>query len=172
MLQKSLPSFYYHSEEIFAKEKEKIFCREWLCAAREEQLSRPGDYLVLDLAGESVLVVRTKEGALKAHYNVCRHRGARLLPAPGEEEKGDIKLSGGGLGTRGISCSYHQWTYGQDGRLLSAPHTKEGDGFCKADFSLYPIGVECWGGFIFLNLSPEVAAREGSTLKSQFGETS
>ena len=170
VLQKSLPSAYYHSEEIFAREKEHIFAREWFCAAREEQVARPGDYLVLNLAGESVLVVRDKNGEVKAHYNVCRHRGARLQPAPGEEVNGDIKLSGGVLGANGIRCAYHQWTYGLDGRLLNAPHTKEGDGFCKADFSLYPVGVEIWGGFIFLNLFPGDASQQGRTLKMQFSE--
>jgi len=170
VLQKSLPSAYYHSEEIFAREKEHIFAREWFCAAREEQVARPGDYLVLNLAGESVLVVRDKNGEVKAHYNVCRHRGARLQPAPGEEVNGGIKLSGGVLGANGIRCAYHQWTYGLDGRLLNAPHTKEGDGFCKADFSLYPVGVEIWGGFIFLNLFPGDASQQGRTLKMQFSE--
>jgi Rieske 2Fe-2S family protein len=165
-----LPSSYYRSEEIFAQEKEKIFWREWFCAAREEQLTKPGDFLVLEIAGESVLVVRTKEGELRAHYNVCRHRGARLVAAAGKEEEGDIKLNGGVLGASGIRCPYHQWTYGLDGRLLHAPYTKEGEGFSKTDFSLYPVGVECWGGFIFLNLSPELARKERKTLKTQFGE--
>jgi phenylpropionate dioxygenase-like ring-hydroxylating dioxygenase large terminal subunit len=170
-LQKSLPSSYYQSEEIFSQEEEKIFCREWFCAAREEQLAHPGDFLVLDVAGESILLLRSKDGEVKAHYNVCRHRGARLVAAPAEEERGDIKLSGGMLGTNGIRCAYHQWTYGLDGRLLNAPYTKEGEGFCKTEFSLYPVGVECWGGFIFLNLSPELASRMGRTLRAQFGET-
>jgi len=168
-LHKSLPSSYYHSAEIFALEKERIFCREWFCAAREEQLAQPGDYLVLDIASESVLVVRTKEGELKAHYNVCRHRGARLVTVAGEEDETDVKLSGGLLGASGIRCPYHQWTYGLDGRLLNAPHTKEGEAFCKANFSLHPVGVESWGGFIFLNLSQELAAQAGRTLKTQLG---
>ena len=77
-LQKSLPSSYYRSQEIFAREKERIFFREWFCAGREEQLPNAGDFLVLDVVGESILVVRTKDGRLAAHYNVCRHRGARL----------------------------------------------------------------------------------------------
>jgi glycine betaine catabolism A len=169
-MQKSLPSSYYLAEEIFAQEKERIFCREWFCAAREEQVATAGDFVVLDIAGESVLVVRTKEGDVKAHYNVCRHRGARLIAAPGEPTDADIKLSGGVLGTSGIRCSYHLWTYGLDGRLLSAPHVKENESFCKADFSLHPVGVELWGGFIFLNLSPEHAACESRTLRTQFAD--
>ena len=169
-LEKSLPSEYYYSPEIFALEKEKIFWQEWFCAAREEQLPNPGDYLVLEIAGESVLVVRGKEGEIKAHYNVCRHRGARLVPSPEDAQAEGVKLSGGVLGTTGIRCAYHRWTYALDGRLLNAPFTREGEGFCKGEFSLYPVGVELWGGFVFVNLSPEEAGRHNKTLRTQFGD--
>jgi len=169
-MQKSLPSAYYRSEEVFAQEKEKIFCRDWFCAAREEQVPSPGDVLVLNILGESVFIARTKEGVVKAHYNVCRHRGSRLLPEPGENLPSDIKLNGGVLGVSGIRCPYHLWTYALDGKLLNAPYTKETEQFCKSEFSLYPVGVELWAGFIFLNLSPELATREDLTLKKSFGE--
>jgi len=167
-LQRSLPSSYYTSEEIFVQEKEKIFWREWFCAAREEQIASPGDFLVVEVTGESVLLVRTKEGEIKAHYNVCRHRGARIVPAPGEEERGRVKLNGGVLGANGIRCPYHHWTYALDGKLLNRPHMKEREGLCKEEFSLYPVGVELWGGFIFLNLSPDSSTR--ATLRGAFGD--
>lgn len=169
-MQKSLPSVYYHSDEIFAQEKEKIFCSDWFCAAREEQVPAPGDLMVLNILGESILVVRTKEGDIKAHYNVCRHRGSRILPEPGEDLPADIKLNGGVLGASGIRCPYHLWTYALDGKLLNAPYTQQTEGFCKAEFSLYPVAVEVWGGFIFLNLTPEPAACGDRTLKVSFGE--
>jgi Rieske 2Fe-2S family protein len=168
-LEKSLPSDYYLSEEIFSAERERIFCREWFYVGREEQIAKPGDSLVVEVLGESVLLVRTKEGEVRAHYNVCRHRGARLVA--GQEENCDVKLSGGVLGTSGIRCPYHQWTYGLDGRLLNAPYMKEGDGFCKANLSLYPVGVELWSGFVFVNLSPDEALAEGRTLRTQFGDS-
>jgi glycine betaine catabolism A len=168
-LQKSLPSEYYRSPEIFTREKERIFCHEWFCAARQEQLPNPGDHLVLEVLGESILVLRTKENEIRAHYNVCRHRGARLVSAP-EEETSDIKFTGGVLGANGIRCPYHQWTYALDGKLLNAPYSKEADGFCKSDFSLYPVGVETWGGFIFLNLSPETTVRNAKTFHSEYPE--
>ena len=171
VLQKSLPSSYYLSDAIFGEEKEMIFCREWFCAGREEQIAKPGDYLVLDVLGESILVVRTKERQIRAHYNVCRHRGTRLVQAAGDEPPADVRLNGGMLGPNGVRCPYHLWTYALDGKLLSAPHVKEGEHFCKEEFSLYPVGVELWGGFIFVNLSPERAAREGRTLWKQLGET-
>ncbi len=170
VLQKSLPSSYYLSQEIYKREVERIFCREWFCAGREEQLQKPGDFVVLDVVGESVLVVRTKASEIRAHYNVCRHRGTRLCETTGEAEVGRVKLSGGVLGANGIRCPYHQWTYALDGRLLNAPHLRECGGFCKEDFSLYPVGVETWGGFLFVNLTPDAAAKEGRTLRRESGE--
>jgi len=169
-MQKSLPSEYYCSPEVFDREREKIFCREWFCACREEQIAQPGQYVVLEIAGESILVVRTKEGEIKAHYNVCRHRGARLAPSSDAVQPDGVKLSGGVLGATGIRCPYHQWTYALDGRLLNAPFLREGEGFCKEEFSLHSVGVEIWGGFVFLNLAPEAGEQEERGLRTQFGE--
>jgi glycine betaine catabolism A len=163
-LQKSLPSSCYLTEETFAQEKEQIFFREWICAGREEQLPNAGDHLVLEVLGESVLVVRTKQGELKAHYNVCRHRGARLCAT--ETTCEGVQLTGGVTAAGTIRCPYHLWTYSLDGDLLSAPHLRESDGLRKEEFSLYPVGLQSWGGFFFLNLSPDEAGR---TLHQQLG---
>ena len=148
-LQRSLPSSYYLSDEIFEQEKARIFSCQWLCAGREEQISKPGDSLVLEVFGESILVVRTKRGELKAYYNVCRHRGARLCSSDGH----GVELKSGVTNAGTIRCPYHLWTYSLDGQLLSAPHLQET--LCKEEFSLYGVGLECWSGFFFLNLSPE-----------------
>ena len=83
-LERSLPTRWYRSPEVFRAEKEHIFCREWIGACREEDLPKPGDYLVLDVLGESVLLLRNREGQLRAFYNVCRHRGSRLCRTPSE----------------------------------------------------------------------------------------
>jgi len=153
-MEPTLPRESYLSADHFQREKDRIFCREWFFAAREEELPTPGDYLVRDVAGESVLVVRTREGRLAAHYNVCRHRGSQLVPPaaplPTESAPGPI----GSFGS-GIKCPYHAWTYSLDGALRTAPFLEEGDGFCKEELSLFPIGVESWGGFVFINLSAE-----------------
>ena len=82
-LEKSLPSEYYLSAEIFEQERERIFSREWFCAGRADTLPEAGEVRVLDVLGESLLLARTREGRLAAHYNVCRHRGARLCAADG-----------------------------------------------------------------------------------------
>jgi Rieske 2Fe-2S family protein len=165
-LEKSLPSSWYHSEAIFQIERERLFCREWFCALREEELPRSGDHRVLDLFGESVLIVRNREGVLRAFYNVCRHRGARLCRAPEERDAWGVALAGGIGAGRLIVCPYHRWSYDLDGALVSAPHLAGGADFHKADFHLYPVGLECWGGFVFVHLTPASAP----PLAAQLGE--
>ena len=158
-MERTLDREFYFSEEIFAREKERIFCREWIAAGREEELPAAGDYLIVEVAGESVLVVRTRAGTLAAHYNVCRHRGSRLVP---EDSRGSLGGS--------IRCPYHSWTYTLDGALRTAPYLDEEEGFTKASLGLYPVGIESWGGFFFLNLTPAEASSRGYSLLSQLGE--
>ena len=161
-LEPALPSSWYRSERVWLAEKERIFCREWLCAAREEELSdEPGAYRLLDVLGESIILVRNRERALRAFYNTCRHRGSRLCREPGAT---GAHLTGGLRGGR-ITCPYHQWSYDLDGRLLGAPHMAGVAGFDKAQFGLYPVGVALWGGFIFLHLTP----RSAQPLPQQLG---
>jgi glycine betaine catabolism A len=156
MMERTLDREFYFSPDIFALEKERIFCREWFCAGREEELPSPGDYLVVEVAAESVLVVRTREGRLAAHYNLCRHRGSRLVR---EGSKGSLGGS--------IRCPYHSWTYTLDGALRTAPYLDEGEEFSKTTLGLHPVGIESWGGFFFLNLTPAEAASRNYGLLSQ-----
>ena len=153
-LESRLPSSWYRSAHVFALEKERIFCREWLCVGRAEELAAPGAYRVLDVLGESILLVRNRDGELRAFYNVCRHRGSRLCH---DGRSGAAPPTGGIAGQR-ITCPYHQWSYDLDGRLVAAPHLTGQAQFDKAQFSLYPVAVETWGGFVFVNLTPKGAA--------------
>jgi Rieske 2Fe-2S family protein len=162
-LEQTLPSRWYYSDDVYALEKERIFCREWLCVAREEELPAPGDFRVLDVVGESIILVRNRQGALRAFYNVCRHRGARLCRTD-EAAPAGMAVHGGVIAARSILCPYHQWSYDLDGRLVAAPHMGDVPGFDKSSISLYPVGVECWGGFIFLNLTPAEARPFGAQL--------
>jgi len=155
-LEPTLPSSWYTSAQVFALEKERIFCREWLCVARAEELVEPGAFRVLEVLGESILLVRNREGQLRAFYNVCRHRGSRLCREP--PAAGAAAVLGGGLTGGRITCPYHRWTYDLDGRLIGAPYLTGEPGFDKALFSLYPVGLECWGGFVFVHLTPARAA--------------
>ena len=167
-MEKSLPSHYYTAPEIFEREKNLIFAQDWFCAGREKQLPSPGSSRVLEIAGESILVVRTMKGELRAHYNVCRHRGARLC-ATEHDTDWNVHLQGGMTSSGSIRCPYHQWTYNLEGQLLGAPFLKDAEGFRKEDFSLYPVGVDTWGGFFFLNLNLPATAAEKSGVRTQLG---
>jgi glycine betaine catabolism A len=152
-LEPSLPSSWYRTAEVFALEKEHIFCREWLCVAREEELAQPNAWQLLEVLGESIILLRNRAGILKAFYNVCRHRGTRLCR---EALPGAVRLPGG-IGGGRITCPYHQWSYDFDGKLVAAPHLAGHPDFDMQLFSLYPVALECWGGFIFLNLARAAA---------------
>src|SRR5579871_4709380 len=110
-LERTLPSSYYHSEQIWKLEQSRIFQREWLCAGREELLPEPGARLALELAGESVILTRDRTGRLHGFYNVCRHRGAQLC-----------RTGAPATAAATLRCPYHSWSYGLDGKLIAAPH--------------------------------------------------
>lgn len=140
---KTMPGRYYTAPEVLVEEQEKVFRREWIAVGRATALPNAGDYLLAEIGGESIIVVRDKTGGLRAFYNVCRHRGTRLTEEPCGKFSGSIQ------------CPYHAWTYGLDGRLIGAPHMQEAEGFDKADYPLHPVPLESWEGFLFVNLSPK-----------------
>lgn len=138
---RTLPQQYYVSLDVFAEERERIFARRWLCVGREEQLANPGEFFVWEQDRDSVIVVRDRQGTIRALHNVCRHRGTRLCEAPH-----------GRMGET-IQCPYHAWTYALDGRLIGVPDAKEIEGFDKADYPLMQAGLAQWEGFLFINLA-------------------
>lgn len=160
-VESTLPSNWYQDEKIFRIERENIFHKEWVCVGREEEYPDKGAHKVLDVMGESIIVVRNGEGEIKAFYNVCRHRGARICPTNDQEANENsnnrVPVRGGVRPNGKIMCPYHAWTYDLNGNLLSAPHMSEEMGFKVEEYGLHPVGVGCWGGFVFLNLSPETA---------------
>ena len=157
-LEPTLPSFWYQRDDVYALELEHIFFREWMCVGRDEELPEPGDHRVLEVCGQSVLLVRNAEGALRAFYNVCRHRGARLCaPKPTGEASTGLAIQGGVMSNGTILCPYHAWTYDLNGQLLRAPHLSKESGFDAGTVRLHPVLVETWGGFVFVNLTPAEA---------------
>jgi len=158
VLESTLPSSWYLQQEIFELEREHLFFNEWICVGREEELAGPGDHRVLDVYGESVLLLRNSEGSLRAFYNVCLHRGAQLCPVGEQQDSDDrVPLRGGVVGGRRIVCPYHAWTYDLDGQLQRAPHMSEDMGFKVEDVHLHRVGCESWGGFVFVHLKPDSA---------------
>ncbi|HEY8312591.1 MAG TPA: aromatic ring-hydroxylating dioxygenase subunit alpha [Candidatus Baltobacteraceae bacterium] len=154
-LQASLPRDAYLAPEFFARERAAIFWNQWFYAGRAEQYAQPGSYKVLDVAGESVIIVRGEGEAFYAHVNVCRHRGSRLLCGQGT-------LRGA------LRCPYHGWAYGLDGSLVATPFIPA-EAIPETIKHLHPVGVERWGGFLFVHLSPENAREGGQTLLKQLG---
>lgn len=144
----TLPSRYYVDEAIAQQEQERIFRRSWCYVGHVSELAEPGSYLTDRVAGQPVLLVRDREGGLRAFYNVCRHR-AHLL------------LKGCGTLKAGITCPYHAWTYALDGRLKGARLTDDVPDFDKADFPLRPLGLSVLAGLVFVHLDPAAPALEG-----------
>ncbi len=153
----TLPQKHFVSAEIFAREQEKIFARTWLLVGRAADLRNPGDYLLAQIADESVIVVRDKTNQVRGFYNVCRHRGARMC----EEEAGHLSA---------IPCPYHAWTYALDGKLIGAPDMETG--FNKSAYGLAQVRVELWEGFIFANLNEDTTpwADWFAPLKNKFAD--
>src|SRR5271163_4711222 len=74
----TLPGRYYTDPDLFRDELERFYCQNWICAGRASQIPKPGDYFLREVADESVIVTRDSDSSLRAFFNVCRHRGARI----------------------------------------------------------------------------------------------
>lgn len=135
----TLPSRYYTDAGIHGKELKRIFQRSWCYVGHETDLASAGSYLTDDVAHQPIVVVRGRDGEIRAFYNVCQHRGHLLL-------------KGRGTLTAGITCPYHAWTYGLDGMLRSAPMTGDVPGFDMKEFSLRSLPLAIVAGLIFVNL--------------------
>jgi glycine betaine catabolism A len=142
----------YWDPEIFRREMDQFFYPSWLLIGREDQIAEPGDFFTRQFGFENLLFVRDKSKKVHGFYNVCRHRGTKVCV----EESGKGKHS--------FVCPYHSWTYGLDGQLIGATHTKGLVDFERKDYGLFPVRVESWGGFIFANLEPK-----GPSLTDQLG---
>jgi glycine betaine catabolism A len=161
-LELSLPKASFTSEAEFRRERDAILFADWFCIGRAERLAGPGDYLTADVAGESVIVVRGEDGVLRGFYNVCRHRGSRLVP-PEDCEPASQTVNGCFGGS--IRCPYHAWTYDLDGTLRSAPFLPDLRNH-RAGLALHPVDVATWGGFVFIRLEPAA----GPSLMAALGE--
>jgi phenylpropionate dioxygenase-like ring-hydroxylating dioxygenase large terminal subunit len=138
---RAMPKSVYTSEAVAALETQKIFAREWVCVGRSSSLEKPGDYLTLTLTGEPVLVMRDKDGVLRALSNVCLHRMSTLLEGRGNR--------------RVITCPYHGWAYNTDGCLRGAPAMKHNAAFTVSDYRLPEFRCEEWLGWVMVSLNKD-----------------
>jgi choline monooxygenase len=148
----------YREPAFHEMERERVFGRSWVCVGYTDQVREPGDSFVAEVGGQPLLLTRDKGGRLRAFYNVCRHRGSRLVDADGRRDV--------------IRCPYHSWGYALDGRCLGTPYFKGLDvpeaqaaafdtsgatAFRKEDYGLLAVRVEAWGCFVFVNLDPDAS---------------
>ncbi|HEY7499820.1 MAG TPA: aromatic ring-hydroxylating dioxygenase subunit alpha [Vicinamibacterales bacterium] len=138
---RTLPATYYVDERFFAREMDRLYRRMWICAGRTEEIARTGQFVLRDLAGDSIIVTRSSADSVRAFHNVCRHRGTRLC----------TETSGAFPGS--IQCPYHSWTYALDGRLIGAPHMDEVPHFRKEEYPLHRVHADVWDGHLFLNVA-------------------
>jgi choline monooxygenase len=154
----------YTSPEFFAIERERVFASSWIPVGCTSQVEGPGQTLVAEVAGRSIIVTRDKAGELRAFHNVCRHRAAKLL-----EEGCQV------IRNNRIRCPYHSWTYDLEGTCLGTPLFEGADipedqrgifdmsdvkGFDKADYGLMAVNIDSWGFLVFINLDPDAAPLE------------
>jgi phenylpropionate dioxygenase-like ring-hydroxylating dioxygenase large terminal subunit len=142
----SLPSSWYYDAEHYARELEVVWYRDWVCVGRAEEIARPGDYRLAEIGNQRLILTRDDSGQLQVFHNTCRHRGSTLCTA-----------ACGRFANSRIICPYHTWTYSLAGRLLDTPGRIEIDDFRTADYSLYAVHCDTWGGFLFVNLSDRPA---------------
>lgn len=140
---RAMPTSVYTSDAFLAEELTHIFRKDWYCLGRASALGNAGDYATCELAGQQIVVIRDRDGDLKALSNVCLHRMSTLL-----EGRGNAKL---------IVCPYHAWTYNLDGKLRGAPAMTLNEGFCKDAYALPKVRCEEWNGWVFVNLDPNAA---------------
>ena len=128
---------FYVAPDIFDADFEAIVRQQWLLVGHASQIAEAGKYRVVEIAKESIILIRTKEGSISAFYNVCRHRGSRIcLEAKGK--------------TRFLTCPYHAWTYDLEGRLVSAKHMP--DDFDPKTIGLKKCPLREVEGLLFINL--------------------
>lgn len=158
-LQPALPRQMYVDNEHFRRERDTVLFASWYCVGRLDDLglSTPHRLAVVDVVGESVLLTVDRSGHLHAAYNVCRHRGSQVVPVEPGAAPAPCEV-------RSLRCPYHSWTYDLDGSLLKAPHTEDVTDFDSSRFGLHPVGVEAWGGFVFVHLTPGAAGDFGAEI--------
>ncbi|MDB5664747.1 aromatic ring-hydroxylating dioxygenase subunit alpha [Cypionkella sp.] len=147
---RGLPAWTYHSEAMFALERDKLFLTHWQIVGHVNDVAEPGNWVGFDLLGERAVIMRGQDGVVRAFHNLCRHRGARVV----DGEKGHCKGA--------LVCPFHGWVYNLDGSLRGAAQPSSFGGLDRSQFGLKPIEMEIFHGFIFIRFfaGPQPAVAE------------
>ena len=149
---RGLPGWCYHSDALLELEKEHVFRSHWQIACHVSDVPEPGSYVTFDMVGERILVLRDKEGRVRAFNNVCRHRGSRLVTAEAGHCRG------------ALVCPFHGWVYNLDGTLRGPSRPDSFPPLDKHEFALAGIETEVWLGFVFIRLKPGPQASVAETM--------
>lgn len=142
---RALPAEAYTDPHYFEWEKEHILKKQWLSVAHVSQVPNPGDYINLDMLGESISVVRGQDNQIRVLSRVCVHRGMDIMPPEfGHGASGNCQS---------FKCPYHHWVYGLDGNLKGAPFMKQHKAVVNDELKLHEFNSATWEGFVFVNLS-------------------
>jgi choline monooxygenase len=133
------PGYIYSSPEVYQREIDSYFMKDWLYMGREEELEKPGDFMTRRIVGEPIIIARNKDRTLRAYFNMCAHRGVEVAEGDGN--------------TRAFKCPYHGWVYDLEGKLTGAGHMKESAGFNPANCRLRPIRIDTWRRNIFITFN-------------------
>src|SRR5262249_15202927 len=136
---RTIPSSWYFDPEIYAAECRAVFGGTWQMTGRVSQFAAAGCFLTTEIAGEPILIVRDSDSVLRAFFNVCRHRAARVM------------CEAAGQATR-LRCRYHGWTYDLAGRLRGVPEFEGVADFRREDCGLVPLRLETWGPWVWVHL--------------------
>ncbi|MFM9972041.1 MAG: aromatic ring-hydroxylating oxygenase subunit alpha [Burkholderiales bacterium] len=140
-LERGLPAGWYREPVHHARELEAFWYDHWIAVARDEELPTAGDYRVVAIGTQSVLLTRDADGKVHGFHNTCRHRGSILC----SEDHGNFTH-------QRITCPYHSWTYDLQGQLQATPRRMPTPDFDAKNFSLFKVNVDSWGGFLFVHL--------------------
>jgi phenylpropionate dioxygenase-like ring-hydroxylating dioxygenase large terminal subunit len=147
----------YLSKSYFESMRDKVFKKVWLSTGKRiEEIPSPGDYvtLELDFVPASLIIVRALDGTVRTYYNMCMHRANRLV----HNDRGTCKGK--------ITCAFHGWVYGLDGKLAVATEEDMFFNLERKSLSLVSVATDVWKGFIFINLDPKPT----ETLREHIGE--
>lgn len=150
-LQPTLAGRAYTDPLVFAREQERIFEETWMCVLRADDIPRPGDYRLVQVGREQLIVSRNRHGAIRAFFNVCRHRGMRVCT----EESGSA---------RKFQCGYHAWTYDLDGTLIAAPNLTRMPDVDQVEYGLRTVAVREWIGYVWVCTATEPPSFEETVL--------
>jgi glycine betaine catabolism A len=150
----TLPGQYYTDPAIFALEQSHVFEDMWFCSVRSSDLPTAGSFKKVQVGRESVLVVRSRDGQLRAFLNVCRHRGAQICT----EDSGAVK--------RAFQCPYHAWTYDLEGKLIAAPNLTKMPDIDRVEYGLVPVALREWLGYAWVCLAKEPPSFEDDVVAS------